>query len=58
MGSWDLRAAVLQGKLPRVLRYMDWVQETMVQKILDAQKAGKSVTRGVVLVDVEGFNLR
>lgn len=57
MGEWDLRSAVLQGKLPRVLRYMDWFQEKILHQILEAQKAGKPVTRAVVLVDVEGFNL-
>lgn len=57
MGEWDLRSAVLQGKLPRVLRYMDWFQEKILHQILEAQKSGKPVTRAVVLVDVEGFNL-
>lgn len=57
LGEWDLRSAVLQGRTPRILRYMDQFQETLLHKILDAQKDGKNVTRAVVLIDVEGMNL-
>ncbi|ODM79005.1 SEC14-like protein 2 [Orchesella cincta] len=57
MGDWDLRSAVLQGRMPRLLRYMDWYQEEIIRQILAAQDDGKNVTRATVLVDIEGFNL-
>ncbi|CAL8079969.1 unnamed protein product [Orchesella dallaii] len=57
MGDWDLRSAVLQGRMPRLLRYLDWYQEEIIRQILAAQDNGKNVTRAMVLVDIEGFNL-
>lgn len=57
LGAWDIRAAVVQGKLPRLFRYTDSLFEKTVQNIFDAQKNGKEVTKAVVLCDLEGFNI-
>ncbi len=57
MGSWDLRAAALQGKIPRLVRYTYWFHEVLVSQILEAQQNGKNVTRAVILIDMDGYNL-
>lgn len=57
MGSWDLRSAVLQGKIARVTRYSYWFHEILVSKILEAQQNGENVTRAVILIDMDGYNL-
>lgn len=58
LGAWDIRAAVVQGKLPRLTRYVDHFLETLVQKIFTAQESGVEVTRALFLIDLEGFNLK
>lgn len=56
IGHWDLRAVVLQGRIAQLLRYFYWFHEILLSKIVEAQQRGEHVTRGILLVDLDGYN--
>jgi len=56
--DWDFRSAVLTGKSQRLNRYLTYIIERMVQNVFKAQEDGKSVTRALVLLDLDGFSIR
>lgn len=43
MGEWDLRAAVVTGRVNRVFRYADQAFENCARKLRELQKHGKNV---------------
>ncbi|CAL8080045.1 unnamed protein product [Orchesella dallaii] len=55
--DWDIRRAALQGKLPRLQRYMDKLMDEISMKVVSLRNEGKNVTRWVLLTNVEGFNI-
>lgn len=47
----------LQGKLPRLQRYMDKMMDEISLKVVDLRNQGKNVTRWVLVTNVDGFNV-
>ncbi|ODM90798.1 SEC14-like protein 4 [Orchesella cincta] len=57
-GEWKLRTAVIAGKLPKLKRYGVKAIEDATRKVRELQYQGKNVTQWVMLLNMEGFNLR
>ncbi|CAL8089273.1 unnamed protein product [Orchesella dallaii] len=55
--DWDIRRAVLQGKGQRLLRYMDYLLESITTQVFERQDRGMNVTQWKVLGNADGFNL-
>ncbi|ODM94172.1 SEC14-like protein 2 [Orchesella cincta] len=55
--DWDIRKTALQGKLPRLQRYMDKLMDEISMKVVRLRSEGMNVTRWVLLTNVEGFNV-
>ncbi|ODM90086.1 SEC14-like protein 2 [Orchesella cincta] len=54
--DWDIRRAVIQGKAPRLLRYIVWLVENVTTQVYQRQeKLGMNVTQVVVLGNANGF---
>lgn len=43
-GDWDIRSAVVTGRISRVLKYVDKRMELLSRKIRELQKEGKNVS--------------
>lgn len=57
LGEWDLRGAVLAGRVQRLNRYLMMMLERSVQELLRSQKGVKRpITKGLILIDGEGGN--
>jgi len=58
IATWDIRKAVMQGKMPRLQRYMSKMLDEISLKVINLRKEGNTtVTRWVLLTNVEGFNV-
>jgi hypothetical protein len=55
--DWDIRAAVLQGKGQRLLRYLDFLLENITMQVFDRQAQGMNVTQWKVIGNADSFNL-
>jgi hypothetical protein len=58
LGSWDLRRAVLSGKLERILRYVSMIYERTTNRIREMAARNQTVSQGIVILDIADFNLR
>jgi len=56
-GDWDIRAAVVTGRVPRVLRYLDQGLENLSRRIRRYQQEGRNVTQGILLIELSQFSL-
>lgn len=55
--DWNIRTGALQGKAPRVLRYLDSLLENLTMQVFELQAKGQNVTQWKVVGNAEGFNL-
>jgi hypothetical protein len=57
MGKWDFRQAILSGRRNKMLRYIYKIVDDVDMRVQKQQAQGKLVTRGNIIIDVEGYNL-
>ncbi len=57
ISEWDVRAAILQGRGQRLLRYVESKLEHVTTEVFERQGKGMNVTQWKVLVNADGFNL-
>lgn len=57
MGDWDFRNVILGGRRDKMLRYIYKMLEDLDTSIQKQQEKGRFVTRGNIIVDVDGYNL-
>ncbi|CAL8069526.1 unnamed protein product [Orchesella dallaii] len=57
IGTWDIRAAIIQGRGQRLLRYLDRLMENATDQVFERQERGMNVTQWKVLINADGFNL-
>ncbi len=55
--GWDFRAAILQGKRLRIMRYLIKIVFEMMVRLRDTNVENPTVTQFVVLINLDGFNL-
>lgn len=55
--DWDIRTGALRGKSQRLLRYMDYLLESITTQVFERQAKGMNVTQWKVLGNADGFNL-
>lgn len=49
-GDWDIRASVLSGRMPQLIRYIDEVLEDAAVTVRNLQEQGKNVRRFPVVI--------
>ncbi|ODM93764.1 SEC14-like protein 2 [Orchesella cincta] len=57
INTWDIRAAVIQGRGQRLLRWLDRLMENITDQVFERQAKGMNVTQWKVLINTDGFNL-
>ncbi|CAL8083736.1 unnamed protein product [Orchesella dallaii] len=55
--EWDMRRAVLQGKSPRLVRYIMALVENITGQVCERQQKGMNVTQVMVLLNADGINV-
>lgn len=56
-GHWDLRNAEITGRFERLKRFGERIMEEEETIVRNSQAQGKLVTRAMVIMDMDGFNL-
>jgi hypothetical protein len=56
-GDWDVRKAVIAGKLPRLIRYTMKMWDEARIKVNELAREGKNVTRWTMIIDLNNFNV-
>ncbi|ODM89745.1 SEC14-like protein 2 [Orchesella cincta] len=56
-GEWNIRNAIMTGRAPRVLRYLDQGMEMVARDIRAMQSQGKNVTQADLILDLGQFSV-
>jgi hypothetical protein len=56
LGEWDVRKAVVAGKLPRLIRYTNKMWDEARKAIWNEYSQGKNVTRWTMIMDMSKIN--
>ncbi|CAL8099390.1 unnamed protein product [Orchesella dallaii] len=56
-GEWNIRNAIMTGRAPRVLRYLDQGLEVVARDIRRMQREGKNVTQANLIIDLNQFSV-
>ncbi|CAL8070605.1 unnamed protein product [Orchesella dallaii] len=57
MSDWNVRQALLTGKLSKLTRLLTYCMESQTRLLYEARAQGSNVTQGTILVDLEGVNI-
>jgi hypothetical protein len=57
LGDWDVRKAVVAGKLPRLIRYTMKMWDEARIKLNELAREGKNVTRWTMILDMKNINV-
>ncbi|CAL8112990.1 unnamed protein product [Orchesella dallaii] len=57
-GNWDIRLAVVSGRMRRLERYIDRTFEVATRKVRKLQAQGKNVTQWDYIINMDNYNVR